>query len=52
MKLTIEMSTLNKDWFLDRSIFLLSKQSLPQNEWELIIVDDGSTDQSDDVIQR
>jgi len=52
MKLTIEMSNRNKDWFLDRSIYLLSKQTLPQDEWELIIVDDGSTDQSDDVIQR
>ncbi len=52
MKLTIAMSNRNRDWFLDRSIFLLSKQTLPQNEWELIIVDDGSTDQSEDVILR
>jgi len=52
MKLTIGMSNRNRDWFLDRSIYLLSKQTLPQDEWELIIVDDGSTDQSDDVIQR
>ncbi len=52
MKLTIEMSNRNKDWFLDRSLYLLSKQTLPQSEWELIVVDDGSTDQSNDVIQR
>ncbi len=52
MKLTIEMPNRNRDWFLDRSIYLLSKQTLPQDEWELIIVDDGSTDKSEDVILR
>lgn len=52
MKLTIEMSNRNRDWFLDRSIYLLSKQTLPQDEWELIIVDDGSTDQSEEVIMK
>ncbi len=52
MKLTIGMSNRNRDWFLDRSIYLLSKQTLSQDEWELIIVDDGSTDKSEDVILR
>lgn len=52
MKLTIEMSNRNRDWFLDRSIYLISKQTLSQEDWELIIVDDGSTDKSEDVIKR
>lgn len=52
MKLTIEMSNRNRGWFLDKSIYLLSKQTLPQDEWELIIVDDGSTDQSEEVILK
>lgn len=52
MKLTITIPNRNRDWFLDRSIYLLSKQTLPQEYWELIIVDDGSTDYSDDVITK
>ncbi len=52
MKLTIGISNRNRDWFLDRSIYLLSKQTMPQDEWELIIVDDGSIDQSEDVILK
>ncbi len=52
MKLTIGMSNRNRDWFLDRSIYLLSKQTMSQDDWELIIVDDGSIDESDKVIQR
>lgn len=52
MKLTITISNWNRDWFLDRSIYLLSKQTMSQEDWELIIVDDGSTDQTDMVINR
>lgn len=52
MKLTIEMSNRNRAWFLDRSIYLISKQTLSQNDWELIIVDDGSTDNSEEIIQK
>lgn len=52
MKLTITISNWNRDWFLDRSIYLLSKQTLSQNDWELIIVDDGSTDETEKVINR
>ena len=52
MKLTIEMPNRNRAWFLDRSIYLMSKQTLSQDDWELIIVDDGSTDSSEEVIQR
>ncbi len=36
------MSNWNRNWFLEKSIYLLSKQTLNQDEWELIIVDDGS----------
>ncbi len=42
MKLTITMSNWNRAWYLERSIYLISKQTLPQDEWELIVVDDGS----------
>ncbi len=52
MRLSIAIANWNRDWFLDRSIYLYSKQTLPQEEWELIVVDDGSTDQSDEVIRK
>lgn len=57
IKLTITISNWNRDWFLDRSIYLISKQTfhlshLSQDDWELIIVDDGSTDETDKVINR
>lgn len=43
------MSNWNREWFLDRSIYLLSKQTLNQDDWELIIVDDGSTIKVDKI---
>ncbi len=49
MKLTITMANWNRDWFLDKSIYLLSKQTLSQNDWELIIVDDGSNIKSEKI---
>ncbi len=52
MKLTIEMPNRNRAWFLDRSIPLIAKQTLDQNDWELIIVDDGSVDESEQIIQK
>ncbi len=52
MKLTIALANYNRAWFLDRSIKLIAKQTLPESERELIIVDDGSTDASDKVIRH
>lgn len=52
LKLTITISNWNRDWFLDRSIYLISKQTLSQDDWELIVVDDGSTDKTEQVINR
>jgi glycosyltransferase involved in cell wall biosynthesis len=52
MKLTIAMSNRNRAWLLERSIYLISKQTLPQSDWELIIVDDGSTDDSEKIIYK
>jgi glycosyltransferase involved in cell wall biosynthesis len=52
MRLTIAVANWNRAWFLDRSIYLFSKQTLPQDDWELVIVDDGSTDQSDIIIRK
>lgn len=52
MKLTITIPNWNRAWHLDRSIYLISKQTIPQEDWELIIVDDGSTDDSEEVINK
>lgn len=52
MKLTIALANYNRAWFLDRSIKLIGNQTLPQDEFELVIVDDGSTDESDKVIRH
>ncbi len=52
MKLTITISNWNRAWYLDRSIYLISRQTLPQYDWELNIVDDGSTDDSDKIIKK
>lgn len=46
------MPNRNRAWYLDRSIYLLSKQTLSQDDWELIIVDDGSIDESEQIIQK
>ncbi len=52
MKLTIALANYNRAFFLDRSIKLIAKQSLPPEVFELTIVDDGSTDESDAVIRH
>lgn len=52
MRLTITISNWNRGWHLERSIHLISKQTLSQDEWELIIVDDGSTDNSEEIITK
>ncbi len=52
MMLSIAIANWNRAWFLDRSIFLYSRQTLCQHDWELVVVDDGSTDQSDAIIRK
>lgn len=52
MRLTITISNWNRDWFLDRSVYLISKQTLSQDDWELVVVDDGSIDETDKIVNR
>lgn len=52
MRLSIALTNWNRAWFLERSIFLYSEQTLSPDEWELVVVDDGSTDHSDAVIRK
>ena len=47
---SIILPTYNRALFLDRSVTSVIKQSF--DDWELIIIDDGSTDASYEVVQK
>ena len=41
-KISVCITTRGKHWLLARAIYWLAKQDLPREDWELIVVDDGS----------
>ena len=49
MKLSLIIATYNRGPAVERLLWRLSQQSLPLQDWEVIVVDDGS---SDDTSQR
>lgn len=51
-KLSIVCSTYNRAEFLDRSLRSYAKQTLPLDQWEYFIVDDGSTDVTKAVVEK
>jgi len=52
MKLTIAITNFNRAWYLDRSLRLLAQQTFPKDDYEVVVVDDGSIDVSDHVIEH
>ncbi|MCL2680823.1 MAG: glycosyltransferase, partial [Coriobacteriia bacterium] len=46
--ISVLMPTYNRDWSLDRAIQSVLRQTYAN--WELIIVDDGSTDASEEIL--
>jgi glycosyltransferase involved in cell wall biosynthesis len=49
-KVSVIIPTYNRKWFLLETLSSLSKQSLNPSDYEVIIVDDGSTESVQDVI--
>jgi len=51
MKLSIVSATFNRAELLDRALYTYSKQTMPFEDWEYIIADDGSQDNTKEVVQ-
>jgi len=52
MKLSVVSATFNRADLLDRSLATYARQALPRDVWEYLVVDDGSTDQAEAVVER
>lgn len=52
MKLSIVIPLYNKEEYIDRCVKSLLNQDLTANEYEIIIIDDGSTDSSYSIAQN
>jgi glycosyltransferase involved in cell wall biosynthesis len=52
MKLSVVIPLYNKEKYIDRCLKSLLIQDLPSSEYEIIIVDDGSTDSSCSIVQE
>lgn len=51
MKISVIITTYNRRQLLERSLASLATQNLPANEFELIVVDDGSADATVDLLR-
>lgn len=51
-RLSVVASTFNRAALLDRALATYSKQTLPASDWEYLIADDGSTDDTREVVAR
>jgi GT2 family glycosyltransferase len=49
---SIIMATQNKASYLELTLASLERQSVPRDAWELIVVDDASSDETPDVLTR
>lgn len=52
MKLSIIIPTRNRAEYLEQTLKSLLDQTMPQNEYEVIVIDNGSTDRTKEVCQR
>ncbi|TWT85914.1 N-glycosyltransferase [Posidoniimonas polymericola] len=52
MKVSVITCTYNGAWCLERTLRALAEQTLPKSEWELVFVDNASTDGSGELATR
>lgn len=52
MKATIQLCTYNRSALLERVLDACFEQSVPDDAYEVVLVDDGSTDDTSNVIER
>jgi SAM-dependent methyltransferase len=52
IRVSLSTSTFNRAPLLDRALQTLSRQTLASREWEYVLVDDGSTDNTKEVCDK
>jgi len=52
MKISILIPTINRGHFLENSLFLYTQQTMPREDFEVIILDDDSQDESMQIAQK
>jgi len=52
MKLSIIIPVYNVEQYLEKCLQSVIRQDIPENDYEIIVVNDGSTDQSAEIIER
>ena len=50
--LSVIIPSFNRICLLRKTVESLLKQSYPQNKYEIIVVDDGSTDETEEIIKK
>ncbi|MGH9680015.1 MAG: glycosyltransferase family 2 protein [Candidatus Acidiferrales bacterium] len=52
MKVTVLIDTYNHERFIERAITSVLEQDLPLDDVEILVVDDGSTDRTPEIVRR
>jgi hypothetical protein len=52
MKVSVLIDTYNHEQFIERAITSVLEQDLPMDEIEILVVDDGSTDRTPEIVRR
>jgi glycosyltransferase involved in cell wall biosynthesis len=52
MKVTVLIDTYNHERFIERAISSVLEQDMPLDDVEILVVDDGSTDRTPEIVQR